>query len=99
MAAYAVIGVAIGALVRNQITVVVAALVWMLAVEHIVIPAYPSVGQWMPLATTYSLMQLSPVYDPDGKLLSVFPSGLVLATYAAVTVALALHLTPRSDVL
>ena len=32
----------------------------MLAVEHIVIPAYPTAGRWMPGATTYALMQLGP---------------------------------------
>ena len=98
MAVYAIIGVAIGALVRNQITVIVAALIWMLAVEHIVIPAYPSVGRWMPLATTYALMQLGPVYDPHENLLSAAQSGLLLATYATMTIILAARLTPRTDV-
>jgi hypothetical protein len=99
MAVFGIIGVAIGALVRNQITAVVAVLVWMLAVEQIVIPAYPTVGRWMPGATTYALMQLGPSYDPEGKLLSVFVSGLVLAAYAAVAVTLALRLSPKRDVL
>jgi ABC-type transport system involved in multi-copper enzyme maturation permease subunit len=99
MAVYAIIGVAIGALVRNQITVIVTALVWMLAVEHLAVPTHPSIGRWMPLATTISLLQLRPVYDPDHELLSVLPSGLLLATYCAVTVGLALRLIPRRDVL
>ena len=50
MAAYGVIGVAIGALVPNQIAAVVGVLIWMLAVEQIVIPLFPEVGRWMPLA-------------------------------------------------
>jgi ABC-type transport system involved in multi-copper enzyme maturation permease subunit len=99
MAVYGVIGVAIGALVRNQITAVVAALVWMTAVEHIVIPAYPTVGRWLPAATTYSLMQLGPTLDPDGNLLSASASGLVLAAYAALAVGLAVRFTPKRDVL
>ncbi len=99
MAVYSVIGVAIGALVRNQITAVVGVLVWMLAVEQIVIPAYPTVGRWMPGATTYALMQLGPAVDPDGKLLSASVSGLLLAAYAAVAVTLALRLSPKWDVL
>ena len=69
MAVYAVIGVAIGAVVRKQIAVIVTALVWMLAVEHLVVPSHPSIGRWMPLASTISLLQLRPVYDPDHALL------------------------------
>ncbi len=41
LAAYGVIGVAIGALVRNQIVAVVGVLVWMLAVEQIVVTSLP----------------------------------------------------------
>ena len=99
MAVYAVAGVAIGAVVRNQITVIVTALVWMLAVEHLVVPGHPSIGRWMPLATTISLLQLSQVYDPDHELLSALPSGLLLATYCIGTVGLALCIIPRRDVM
>ena len=99
MAVYGVIGVAIGALVRNQIAAVAGVLVWMLAVEQIVIPAYPTVGRWMPGATTYVLMQLGPAVDPNEKLLSMPMSALLLAAYAAVAASLALRLTPKKDVL
>jgi ABC-2 type transport system permease protein len=99
MALFAVLGVALGALVRGQVTLVVTVLVWMLAVEHLVIPTYPVVGRWMPQATTWSLMQLGASYDPEGELLSASASGLVLAAYAVAAVALALHLAPKRDVL
>jgi ABC-2 type transport system permease protein len=98
MAVYGVIGVAIGALVRNQIIAVVGVLVWMLAVEQLIIPAYPSVGRWMPGATAYALMQLGPSVDPNGKLLSAPVAGVLLGAYVAAAVALALRLTPRRDV-
>jgi ABC-type transport system involved in multi-copper enzyme maturation permease subunit len=99
MALLGVIGVAIGALVRNQITAVVGVLVWMLVVEQIVVSSYPVVGRWMPGATTFVLLQMGPAVDPDGKLLSASASGLLLAAYTAVAVALALRLTPKRDVL
>jgi hypothetical protein len=99
MAAYGVIGVALGALVRNQIAGVVGVLVWMLAVEQIVIPILPVVGRWMPWGAASSLLQLGPSYGFDGELLSVPVGGLVLAAYAAAAVALALHITPKRDVL
>ena len=99
MAAYGVIGVALGALVRNQIAGVVGVLVWMLAVEQIVIPVLPVVGRWMPWGATSSLLQLGPSYGFDGQLLSAPMGGLVLVGYTAAAVALALLITPRRDVL
>jgi len=99
MAAYGVIGVAIGALVRNQIAGVVGVLVWMLAVEQIVVPVLPAVGRWMPWGASSSLLQLGPSYGFDGELLSAQMGGLVLAGYAAAAVALALRITPKRDVM
>jgi len=99
MAAYGVIGVAVGALLRNQITAVVGVLVWMLAVEQIVISAFPTVGRWMPGGATSALLQLGPAISLDGKLLSASVGALVLLGYTAAAVALALLLAPRRDVL
>jgi ABC-2 type transport system permease protein len=99
MAAYGVIGVAVGALVRNQIAAAVGVLVWMTAVEHIVLPAFPAVGRWMPVGATYGLLQLGPAINADGKLLSASVAGLVLVGYTAAAVALALVVVPRKDVL
>jgi hypothetical protein len=98
MLVYAVVGVVIGALIRNQVVFVVAALVWMLAVEHMILPAHMSVGRWLPVAAAYQLMQLGPSVDPSGRLLSVTQSGLLLAAYATTVVALAFKLTPRRDI-
>lgn len=98
LAVFGVIGVAIGALVRNQITAVVAVLVWMLAFEQIVINAYPEVGRWMPGPTAFVLLQMGPTIDPDGKLLSASAAGLLLAAYAASAILLAFRLTPKRDV-
>lgn len=99
MLAYGVIGVAIGALVRNQIVAFVAVLVWMLAVEQIVVHSYPAIGRWMPGGAAYALPQLAPVNGLDGKLLSAPAGGLLLAAYTTVAVALAVYLTPKRDVL
>ncbi len=97
MAAYGVVGVAVGALVPNQIAAVVGVLIWMLAVEQMVIPLFPEVGRWMPFAAASSLMQVGSSYGD--KLLSVAMGGLVLLGYTAVTVVLALIVTPKRDVL
>jgi len=98
MAAYGVIGVAVGALVRNQIAAVVGVLVWMTAVEYTIVPAFPAVGRWMPLGATSALFQLGPSMGLDGKLLPAPVAGFVLLGYTAVAVLLALLLTPRVDV-
>lgn len=99
MAAYGVIGVAVGALVRNQIAAVVGVLVWMLAVEQTVIAAFPAIGRWIPGGATSAFLQLGSALSLDGKLLSAPVGGLVLLGYTAVAVTLALLLTPRRDVL
>lgn len=99
MAAYGVAGVAIGALVPNQIAAVVGVLIWMLAVEQMVIPLLPEVGRWMPWGAATSLMQLGPSYGFDGVFLSAPMGGLLLAGYTAAATSLALVVTPRRDVL
>ena len=98
MAAYGVIGVAVGALVRNQIVAVVGVLVWMTAVEYTIIPAFPAIGRWMPLGVTSALFQLGPSMGLGGQLLPVSVAGLVLAGYTAAAVVLALLITPKRDV-
>jgi ABC-2 type transport system permease protein len=97
MAVYGVIGVAVGALITNQIAAVVGLLVFMLGVEQVVIPALPEVGRWMPFAAASSLMQLGSSYGDE--LLPVVMGGLVLFGYAALTVVLAFLVTPKRDVL
>ncbi|CUR57989.1 conserved membrane hypothetical protein [metagenome] len=97
MAAYGVIGVAVGALIPHQIAAVVGVLIWMLAIEQMVIPLAPEVGRWMPFAGASSLMQLGQAYGD--QLLPVASGGLVLLGYTAAFVILALRITPRRDVL
>jgi ABC-2 type transport system permease protein len=99
MAAYGVIGVALGVMVRNQIAGVVGVLVWMLGVEQVIIPVLPEVGRWMPWGAASSLLQLEASYGFEGELLSAPAGGLVLVGYTAAAVALALLITPKRDVL
>jgi ABC-2 type transport system permease protein len=98
MAAHALIGVAIGVLVRNQLVAAVGVLVWLLLVEQI-ITGYPSIGRWSPWGATNALLQIAPSMGLDGRLLSPLAAGLLLLGYVAAAVALALGLTPKRDVL
>jgi ABC-2 type transport system permease protein len=97
MAAYAVIGVAIGALVTNQIAAIVGVLVYMTAIEQMVIPIWPEGGRWMLFAAASSFMQSGASFGVE--LLSVAPGGLILLAYTVAALALAIAVTPRRDVL
>ncbi|HSV37490.1 MAG TPA: ABC transporter permease subunit [Nocardioidaceae bacterium] len=99
LAAYGVIGVAIGALVRNQVAAVVGVIVFMTAIEFTVVPTFPEVGRWFPLGATSAMFQSGPSLGLDGELLSAPVAGLVLLGYTAAAVVLALRITPRRDVL
>jgi hypothetical protein len=97
MAAYAVIGVAVGALVTNQIAAIVGVLVYMTAIEQMVIPLYPDVGRWMLFAAASSFMQSGGGFGIE--MLSVTVGGLVLLAYTTASVSLAMVVTPPRDVL
>ena len=99
MAVFGVIGVAVGALVRNQVAAVVGVLVWMLAVEQVITSSYPAVGRWTPLGATFGLLQLGPAVTTKGDLLAAPVSGGLLLGYAVVACVLAFIITPRWDVL
>jgi ABC-2 type transport system permease protein len=99
LAVFGVIGVGVGALVRNQITAIVGVLVWMLAVEQLLTSSYPAVGRWMPEGAAVGLLQLGPAATTKGALLPAPASGIVLAGYTAVVSAFALVVTARRDVL
>jgi ABC-type transport system involved in multi-copper enzyme maturation permease subunit len=99
LALYGVIGVAIGALVRNQVAAVVAVLVWMLAVEYLLLPAFPSLGRWTPLGTTSAVLQQGPVLDLSASLLSAPVASAVLVGYTVAVAAAAMVVAPRRDVL
>jgi hypothetical protein len=99
MALYGLIGLAIGALVRNQIVAVTAALVWLTAAEHLLIDALPQVERWTPGGATYALLQLGPAVAIRGTLLDAPIGGLLLVAYTTAAVALALVIAPRRDVL
>ena len=99
MAAYGAIGVALGALVRNQIVAVAGVLFWMLLFEQVLIPEFPAFGRWLPFGATSALLQLDEAWGLDGRLLPAAVGGLVLAGYTAAAAALAIVVTPKRDIL
>lgn len=99
MALLGVLGVAFGALVRNQIVAVVAVLVWMLAVEQIVTTSYPAVGKWLPIGATFGFLQLGSALTTKGNMLSGPAAGSLLALYGVVACVAAYVVTPKRDIL
>ena len=94
---YAVIGTAVGALVRNQTTAVAGALIWVLAVENAIplVLRNPGLKRWLPGGLSDRLLQVADPATATGS------AWLALAMFAGVAVALsgaALAATKTADV-
>jgi ABC-2 type transport system permease protein len=94
---YGPIGVAVGALVRNQIAAVVGALAWTFIAEQLLVALLPSVGRWTPGGAANAVLQLGEVATTRGELLPVWGGALLLVGYAAVLAAVGARLTVRRD--
>jgi ABC-2 type transport system permease protein len=91
-ALFAVIGVALGSLVRNQVAAVGGALAWVAIVEHTVVNLTPSIGRWLPLGAGQAILR-TPI---DGLLTP--PAALaVLTAYAAVAAMIAIRAERNRD--
>ena len=93
-ACFGMIGVALGALTRNTIGAIVAAIVWTLFVEQVILAAIvPGVEKWLPTAAAIGLTNAPGPGTP-----SPVVAGLVLAGYAVALLAAASSTTMRRDV-
>ena len=94
---YTVIGVGVGALVRNQVGAIVGALVYLFVIEGIVFQAIPALQpafKWLPGgAQTAMTATLNPV-----DVLEPWQGGLLLLAYGLVTAFLGTLLAVRRDV-
>lgn len=98
MVLYGPIGVAVGALVRNQIAAVVGALAWTFIAEQLLVALLPAVGKWTPGGATAAVLQLGELATAgDQSLLPVWGGALLLIAYAAVLSSLAARFTLRRD--
>ena len=93
---YAVIGVGVGALVRNQVGAIVGVLVYLFVVETIVqaIPAINGAYKWLPGGALEAMTATFGQTD----LLSAWQGGLVLLGYGLVAAVLGTLLAVRRDV-
>jgi ABC-2 type transport system permease protein len=96
--AFAAIGVGLGALVRNPIAAIAAALAWIALIEGIAGQlAGPGLARWLPLAASESLDRAA-LTASAARLLPQWAGALVLLGYAGAFAAAALITTLRRDV-
>jgi ABC-2 type transport system permease protein len=90
---FAVLGVALGALARNQTLAISIALAWLAVVEHTLVGLVPDVGRWMPAAAGQAIVR-----TPMGDLLSPAVATAVLAAYTAALALAGVRATTTRDV-
>ncbi|MGY1824984.1 ABC transporter permease [Blastococcus sp. SYSU DS0541] len=93
---YAVIGVGLGALLRNQVGAIVGGLVYLFVIEPIIrsIPATSGAYKWMPGGALEALT--ATFQGPD--LLEAWQGGLLLLGYGLVAALLGTFLAVRRDI-
>jgi ABC-2 type transport system permease protein len=95
--ALAAIGVGLGALIRNVVVAVAAALAWIALVEGIAGQLLgPGLARWLPFYASAALDKAA--LGPAGRLLPQWGGGLVLAGYAAAFAGAAVLTTLKRDV-
>ncbi len=95
-AAFAAIGVGVGALMRSLVGAVAVALAWIALVEGIIGQLIGDFGRWLPFNAGRALGSTATTISPD--LLPRWGGGVVLAAYALAFAAVALATTVRRDV-
>lgn len=93
-ALWAMIGVALGAIVRHQVAAVVGALLWVLLAENLGAGALGQASSYLPGQAGHGLATASQA----GTLLAPAAGALVLGAYALLAVAVAALRLTRSDI-
>jgi len=94
-ALFGVIGVGVGALIRNQVAAVVGALVWEFVVEPLLVGLLPAVGRWMPSGAARGLTQET---LSSGSLLPGWGAAGVLLAYGLAFAFVGAQLLVHRDV-
>ncbi|MBF9131684.1 ABC transporter permease [Plantactinospora sp. S1510] len=93
-AAFAAIGVGVGALITNQIGAIAASLAWLALVEGLVARLVGDAQHWLPFALGSALNRLPTATDGPPQ----WQAGLALAGYAVAFVVAGVATTVRRDI-
>ncbi len=90
----AVMGVAVGAVIRNQVAAIVGLLVWVLAVENIVSGLIPATAKWFPFSGASGAFSS----QASDRLFARPEAALLMAAYVVLGWAVAVWFERRRDV-
>lgn len=92
--AFGVLGVALGALTRNQVVAIVGGLAWLLIIEPIIFQGSAIAGRWLPGQAAEGLRRV-----PVDDLLGMLPGGMVLLGWLIALLVGGAAVLRRYDVL
>lgn len=96
---YAVIGVALGALIRIQPLAIMVAVVYMFILEPLIVALLPKVGRWLPGGAANSILQNQGVGNfTESDYLPVWSAALLLLGYGIAFAVIAAWTTLRTDI-
>jgi hypothetical protein len=101
-AVLAVIGVAIGTLVRNQMLAIVGALVYLFIVDPLLLALWPDTGKWLPSGLITAMLSID-ISAPElgfdtTNYLPAITATLVLLGYGVVFAGIAIATSLRRDI-
>ncbi len=105
-AVLAMLGVALGTLIKNQLVAVVLALVWLFVVEPILLVFLVDAGKYLPAGLITAILSIdinvsdatSGVQISTGDYLDALPAALILMGYGVVFTVVALATSLRKDI-
>ena len=100
-AVLAIVGVALGTLIRNQTLAIVGSLIWLLLVEGLLVAFYEDVAKWLITGALSSLLEIKfdTSYMSFGQdLLPAWAGTVLLLVYASVFAGIGMVTTMRRDI-
>jgi ABC-2 type transport system permease protein len=89
---FAIIGVALGVLIRNQVLAIAGALAWLAVIEHTLVTLVPDIGRWLPVAAGQAMVRTN-----LDDLLPPLTGTAVLTGYAAAIAAAGIRVAATRD--
>src|SRR4051794_13959207 len=94
-AIYALVGVGVGVLVRNQTVAIAGSMAWLFIGEPALLALVPELGRWLPGAAASALSGSAP---PGQNLLPMWSGALLFVAYGVAFAAARAQLIPRRDI-